>query len=311
MKLHLPKSLRAALLACLTLFTPAASTLTTGTLIASGITYTMLSSQALAETYTVTGDTTGTGGTLLFDTATADDTVIMQFDTDNGTKFWWDTAPSDYTCDAGIIQINSWQVTDGSTTKSWTFNSTIIGGGNIEFIPWSTTSGASNDNLYTFTGDMSAWTGNIIAVANTSGAYGLSVAVTGTTSSAASGTGSITIEGSAEYLSYSFTGATTIANSSIAVSNLYLYSGGSYTVTGNLTVSGTTTIDDSTTLVLASGTSSSLNTISVGTSSSISVIGTLTLTGSYTITSEPAAAQVTSPLRMSALPMVAATASPP
>ncbi|MFI3243206.1 MAG: hypothetical protein R3Y56_03010 [Akkermansia sp.] len=49
MKLHLPKSLRAALLACLSVISPVAATLSTGTLIAGAITYSLLAPQAQAS----------------------------------------------------------------------------------------------------------------------------------------------------------------------------------------------------------------------------------------------------------------------
>ncbi len=57
MKLHLPKSLRAALLACVSVLTPVATTVSTGALVASGLTYTMLvASQAEANVLYFTGD---------------------------------------------------------------------------------------------------------------------------------------------------------------------------------------------------------------------------------------------------------------
>ncbi len=305
MKLKINQSLRAALVACYSAALPVATTVTTGAFISGSVVCTM-SSQAYAEdetvetdtyedTYTIIGKETASIGYNLFYAADENDLVIMQLDSTN-TKFWFGTSYNGTTyitsnvgtCDAGTIQINSWTVTDGSTTKTYNFNSTIIGSGDITFTAWSTTSGATNDNLFVFTGDMSAWEGSITAKANSSGAYGLSVEVTGEASSAASGQGSITIEGPAEYLEYGFTGATTIANSFITVSNLKLNDGGTYTValtdadTPTLTVTGTTTIDDSTSLVIASGTSASLKNLDLGEDASITVLGSLSISGEIT-----------------------------
>lgn len=286
MKVKLNLALRKALISCYALAAPVATTICTGGAFVGGaLAYTM-TIPAQAATYTATGDTDDDGGVILFDTATADDTVIMQMDDENGTKFWWNTAPSDYICDAGTIQINSWKMTDGSSNKSWTFNSTITGDGDIEFIPWTTSSSTTNNNLFTFTGDMSAWTGDVIALANSSGAYGLSVAVTGETSTAASGTGSITIEGSDEYLEYSFTGAATIANKAITVSNLYFNGGGSYTVNSPLVVSGTTSIAADTDVVLNGA--NSITALSMGSGSSLEVAldASLDISGAYSFSDD-------------------------
>ncbi len=91
MKLHLPKSLRAALLACLSIVSPVAATLTTGTLIAGAITYSMLAPQAQADIYDWTGDNTscywGTYWTLVTEGGTAAGSALFQNASTNIAQF--------------------------------------------------------------------------------------------------------------------------------------------------------------------------------------------------------------------------------
>ncbi len=123
MKLHLPKSLRAALLACLSVVSPVAATLTTGTLIAGAITYSMLAPQAEADIYDWTGDNTscywGTYWTLVTEGGTAAGSGLFQNASTNIAQF---DGVSDSSCNVDYgNSATSWfscggvSVTEGSS----------------------------------------------------------------------------------------------------------------------------------------------------------------------------------------------------
>ncbi|MFI3244072.1 MAG: hypothetical protein R3Y56_07465 [Akkermansia sp.] len=207
MKLHLPQSLRSALLACLALVSPIAATLSTGTLVAGAITYSMLAPQAQAVDYddehTLTVTDNATVASYLNDEQYSDGyKVIMNMSGDWIAGGAWST-------DVDEIQVDSWVVNNGSVAEL-TFNSLITGTGDISY-------GYNGPNRYVFTGDMSGWSGNMSDTGvGTTGKVVLSVTVSDASGdaarTAASGKGSITISGA---LVYSFHTDTTIANTSI------------------------------------------------------------------------------------------------
>ncbi|MFI3243511.1 MAG: PEP-CTERM sorting domain-containing protein [Akkermansia sp.] len=75
-----------------------------------------------------------------------------------------------YVCNAGTIEIINMKIVNGSTFSTYTFNSSIVGEGDIEFHSWYYSGSVSADEytrlptncqLYQFTGDMSGWSGNL------------------------------------------------------------------------------------------------------------------------------------------------------
>ncbi len=289
MKIHLPNSLRAALLACMTVISPAAVTISSASAFVGAASYVLLASSANAEDYTYDSYTATTYA--YFTDATAADTITMNLD-GTGTSYFADA----FTCNAGTIQVDSWIINNGSSNKAYVFNSAITGSGPIEDA-WS---GGAN-NTYNFTGDMSQFSGDIIAadLLNLNfGTYDVSVATSGENGlGSASGTGALSSTGS-NSITYNFTQYASVLNSSITTTGATVLSflgGATYNVSSEISVAGEIVIDGGSSLWLAAsaaGVDSSItaSTLSIGSGSSLVVgssqavtVSSMVLTGGSSI----------------------------
>ncbi len=261
MKLHLPTSLRAALLACISVLTPVAMTTMTGTLATGLVTCALVSQQAFAaeideNTYEVT---TAADDTLFAETS-ADNyysTIIMNLPIDTSGNYYLGASGGDKTNYAATIQIDSWGINNCWNGQTFTFEGDVIGSGDIAY---SYTYNTSNDfgSTYVFKGDVSAYTGNMYDAESDSGngllSLGFQDEVGDAVRTNASGQGYIRISGT---LSYSYNNAATISNASIAASTVNFLNGATYTLKCDLYAadgeSGTQlTIGDNTTVNLTS-----------------------------------------------------------
>lgn len=261
MKLHLPKSLRAALLACLSIISPITTTVATSTMALGTVAYTMFASQATATDYTLDDDYVATFVTACEDgTITADDTITVDIDT---------MLQNCFSCVASNVIIENWTLTDGWSNTQLLFTGTITGSGSI-IDNWS---GGSNIKYY-FSGDMSAYTGDIYAndllelhFGGHDGVYERystdtyllngspqEIATSGNDGDgSASGTGAIVSTG-AYSIYYDYTKKATIANSSVTMSgtgSLYLGGGGTYYLATDLSVAGTVYVTEGSSLVFS------------------------------------------------------------
>lgn len=313
MKIHLPPTLRSALLACMTVFSPLSITLTTATL---ALVATTPRSHALEYTVSSYADRSD------FAAATADDIVIVNLD-GTGNSYLGATFESN----AATIRIDNWTINNGNSNARFVFNSTITGSGDI-VDAWS----KNGLNEYYFTGNMSQYSGDILAGdtlgLNFGGHDDLTTSTAGTGSvfssavevatsgnnglGSASGTGAIS--NSYSYgITYNFTQAASVLNSSITMTgsgSLSFLGGANYALKSDVSLAGQLVIadgssvqfsadalgnhslsagsmslgDNSHLIIDAQQDASISGTISLGSGASISNAGNLSLNGAITLT---------------------------
>ncbi len=256
MKLKLPARLRSALLRCIIAAAPLVSTLATGTLAAGGVILTM--NQAQAETY----DLWSYSQISYLENSTSDDTVNMNFN--ENTNLYLSSSSKTYY--AGTINVNYWNINNGSSNQTYTFTGSIVSynnKGNIDYQNWGNTTSTSTgntNNTYIFQGDVSQFSADIISESGT-GTYagGLNLKFEDTYTDnveAISGTGAINLAGTnSEYLTYSYGSGKTVSidNTSITAPVINFNNGATYNLNCIATASESLNIDDSTTLNVNSG----------------------------------------------------------
>ena len=154
MKLHLPKMLRRALLACVAAVAGVTTTAGTATVVGGVVTYAMLNSQALAGEYTVNtsaspGNNDAEAPANNINTYTAEDTLI--FDLNGGYL-----KMENLTINAQVV-INQLRLDNGSGNKTYTFANTVTGTGEFSYVAVST----AKNQTYHFQGSMAGYSGNM------------------------------------------------------------------------------------------------------------------------------------------------------
>ncbi|MGN0874866.1 MAG: autotransporter-associated beta strand repeat-containing protein [Akkermansia sp.] len=145
MKLHLPKGLRAALLACMGLLSPLSSSVSVAAYAAGFAAFALHRAQATDYTITNKGDNTLT-------TAVAGDTITMNLS--SGHLYGAGSSTQTVAADLNITQM---KVTDGYSGCKYNFNGTLKGSGEIT-LAITTSAGTQTWN---FNGDVSGYTGAI------------------------------------------------------------------------------------------------------------------------------------------------------
>ncbi|MBR5888006.1 MAG: autotransporter-associated beta strand repeat-containing protein [Akkermansia sp.] len=168
MKLHLPKGLRSAVLACMAVVGGIATTVGTGFVAGGSVAIAFVAAQAQAATYEITSSGDGN-----LTSATADDQIILNLT-------GWLTPNGELNVNAPV-EIVKGEINDGSSNRTYTFKNTITGSGDFSYCPQS--GRGANNQTYVFEGDMSAYSGNMSVVADKKGTFTFK----GTT-----GTGSVT-----------------------------------------------------------------------------------------------------------------------
>ena len=187
MKLHLPKMLRRALLACVAAVVGVTTTAGTATVVGGVVTYAMLNSQALAGEYTVNtsaspGNNDAEAPANNINTYTAEDTLI--FDLNGGYL-----KMENLTINAQVV-INQLKINDGSKEKTYTFANTVTGTGDFSYV--ATTS--AKKQVYHFQGSMAGYSGNMSLNDDRESRFIFS-AETGTGSITAMGTNRVVVDG--------------------------------------------------------------------------------------------------------------------
>ena len=154
MKLHLPKMLRRALLACVAAVAGVTTTAGTATVVGGVVTYAMLNSQVLAGEYTVNTSASPANGDAEapannINTYTAEDTLI--FDLNRGYL-----KMENLTINAQVV-INQLRLDNGSGNKTYTFANTVTGTGEFSYVAVST----AKNQTYHFQGSMAGYSGNM------------------------------------------------------------------------------------------------------------------------------------------------------
>ena len=215
MKLHLPSSLRKAVLACMTVFTGVSTTVATGVVGVGSLVF-VCSSLAQAAEYTIT-----TSSDSNLTTATRNDTVILNLE---GYLFYNDAATTSQV--QANIQIDKAILTFGKSDYAYIFNRKVTGSGDFSFVG---TSGGNN-LTFQFAGDMSAYTGNMSIADNKTGTFWFK-------NNCKTGTGSITALNANSLVKI---GTTTVNNSSINAGKIEIV--GNATFKNSITLSAVSSI---------------------------------------------------------------------
>lgn len=163
MKLRLCQTLRAALLATLSLNPTIWCTLGTGTIYAD--TTDLSSSETESIEYTITDSSSASAAR----SSTEDDTIVINLVHDSSAtkndNYLPNATTTDVTYTASTITIKNMDISNGygsglssSKLASFYFNGTVVGDGDINFYNWSSTSCYQE---YIFTGDLSNYSGDI------------------------------------------------------------------------------------------------------------------------------------------------------
>lgn len=257
MKIRLPLSLRSALLACMTVFSPLATTISTANALALGaICYSMA-----APTHAEDAVVSSYDDIELLANASDEDTIIMNMTGHlDATGDSNDHMGASFVSNAGTIQVDSWVINNGNSNTNFLFNGSITGEGDI-VDGWN----RSGPVVYNFAGDMSQFSGDIHAgdaiILNFGGHDDLTTKLTESTLLAeaqsvatsgdgglgsASGTGAITSTGTCD-ITYNFTEKASILNSSITATgsaSLNLTGGASYELKTDVSLAGQLNITD-------------------------------------------------------------------
>ncbi len=266
MKLHLPKLLRHALLACVASVAAVTTTVGTATVVGGVVTYAMLGAQALADEYTVNTSASPANGDAAapannIDTYTAEDTII--FDLNGGYL-----KMADMTINAQVV-INRLKINDGSGNKTYTFANTVTGTGDFSYVATST----AKNQTYHFQGSMAGYSGNMLLNDDRASKFIFS-AESGTGAINAMGTNRVVVDGA------------TILNSSINTALLEVTKLGSAEGPAITTVGSSSVASQVTASALTIAANSGLHmlagtTLTLG--SAISNAGSLTLDGTLAV----------------------------
>ncbi len=244
MKLHLPKGLRSAVLACMAVVGSIATTVGTGFVAGGSVAIAFVAAQAQAATYEIT--TNGDGN---LTSATAEDNIILNLTgwlTPNGTLNI--NAP---------VEIVKGEINDGSSNRTYTFKNTITGSGDFSYCP--EPNRGANNQTYVFEGDMSAYSGNMSVVADKKGTFTFK----GTT-----GTGSVTALNAASVVNIE---GATVNNSSIDAATINISGAASFK--SGISLNASNAINNSATITLDS--------VTLG--RTIANTGAITLSGEVTL----------------------------
>ena len=257
MKLHLPKMLRQAVMACMTAITGFSTTVATGAVFGGAALISFAAQQAVAETYTIS-----TNADTHLTSAVAGDLIILDL---NG---WFEAAANGTKIINADVQINKAEINNGSSGCNYFFKGTITGSGDFSFM-----NGGSDNQTYIFAGDMSAYTGNMsihqnkkgqftfrektgtgtVTAMNTNSVVEIDTAIVNNSSISA---GNITLKGVSTFKS----GMTLVATNGISnnAANTFdnITLGGMFVNSdgGSVTLTGTTTLLDSLAKSVASST---------------------------------------------------------
>ena len=155
MKLHLPKMLRQAVMACMTAITGFSTTVATGAVFGGAALISFAAQQAVAETYTIS-----TNADTHLTSAVAGDLIILDL------TGWFEAAANGTKIINADVQINKAEINNGSAGCNYFFKGTITGSGDFSFMD-----GGSDNQTYIFAGDMSAYTGNMSIHQNKKGYF--------------------------------------------------------------------------------------------------------------------------------------------
>ena len=266
MKLHLPKLLRHAVLACVAAVAGVTTTVGTATVAGGVVTYAMLGAQALADEYTVNTSASPANGDAAapannIDTYTAEDTII--FDLNGGYL-----KMANMTINAQVV-INQLKLNNGSGNKTYTFANTVTGTGDFSYVATSTAKGQT----YHFQGSMAGYSGNMLLKDDRASKFIFS-AESGTGAINAMGTNRVVVDGA------------TILNSSINTALLEVTKLGSAEGPAITTVGSSSVASQVTASALTIAANSGLHmlagtTLTLG--SAISNAGSLTLDGTLAL----------------------------
>lgn len=275
MKLHLPKGLRKAVMACIAAMGCAASTCATGTFIAGAATFSLAMPQAWAEAPTATDTYENSSGTEVNPGSyTADQVLAFK------STACWITAGGNFTCPLVIYQMT---ITGANNGVSYTFTGDIYSptdglgdyNGAIEY--YQSDNGQRNPS-FNFNGSMVEFTGAItmgntyigtINLNNNTGTGALS-AVSATVNIG----GSQIAEGAAQ----------TISNSSVTSKNLTVSSTKTTVFTGAVTTTNATTLQAGSNVTLQ-GQGNSLASLSIASGATLTNAGSLALQGTVQLLS--------------------------
>ena len=217
MKLHLPNSLRKAVLSCMVACAGLTTTLFTGAVTGGIVAFALSAQQAEATIYNVT-----TSNDAVLGSATSRDDIVF------------DLEGSLYSTQAGVSQvqaficINKLNITSGVDGYKYLFNRKVYGAGDFNF-----TGVDGGDGLeFQFAGDMTEYTGNMIIAADKKGTFWFR-------NNCSTGTGSITALNSDSLVKIS---GAKIYNSSINAGKIDIV--GNATFNGNITLKATNGISN-------------------------------------------------------------------